>query len=117
VTAATFPIRLRIGKAQEQETYHQRQIAVDEAEEYPHTDDWRIEGMALVVDTAEAGYEALYRITNGRDIARDNAESGLDDEYVNGARSVARSMQALTDRLVAALGGVDAIPADTRRWL
>lgn len=114
----TYPIRLRLGKAQINETEYQRDIAVDEGpDEYPHTDAWRIEGSTLVVDTPDAGAEALYRITNGRDIAADNAESGFDTEYVTTARSVARSMQALTDRLVAAMGGPDALDARTRQWL
>lgn len=54
---------------------------------------------------------AIYRVTSSRDICRDNAAEGW------GPPAHARSLQSLTDKLVAAAGGPDSLPAETRRWL
>ncbi len=58
---------------------------------------------------------AVYRVTSSRDICRDNADDGFSRDAREAAR--ARSLQLLTDKLVAAAGGPDALPPETRRWL
>jgi hypothetical protein len=67
-----------------------------------------------IVDTGRA----VYRLTSARDILRDNAADSMATPgerltYANRARS----MQALLDKVIAACGGPEAVPAEYRRWL
>lgn len=61
---------------------------------------------------------ALYRITSSRDIPADNASDSFNSPGERlGYLSLARSLEALTQRLIAIVGGPEAFSPDVRRWI
>ena len=108
-------IKIRLTANQMSEWYHAIDIDSDDGHErwwvdshHPHGKGGTVE----ILDTPYAIGRAVYRFTSARDIANDNVGYGYPGDHQH-----ARSMQNMVDKLLAAVGGIERVPEDVRRWI
>jgi hypothetical protein len=114
VTAPLARLRLTAFQAEEVEYG----LSIDDSDGKPEWGTVERTGRSTWWLTVTDAAGAVYRITSSRDIYADNAGDSMGSPAENLAEgNKARSLQSLTDKLVAALGGRDGVPEEVRRWL